>query len=242
MKQTKANTQLGVTFNVVEFEESDILTLSADPAKLVRITEAVNADRRQKVALVDARYDLSEKIDKSFSFSRKTKSVVADGVTTTVPDETEGAHIKRFTDAIADGSHTVSGFTPSSGDAKAKEVSALAFLQSIADGLGVYTLNLDKAVRKGGTGLIPKWALDAAATIIKNGNQATWATKFATGYTNNKGIVIDAFTAGDFQQVAHHGSTPEAIEVVHQSNVKNLAKAIAEVRRQENEKTQVEFV
>ena len=92
MKQNKANTQLGVTFNVVEFEDSDILSLISDPVKLTRITDCVNADRRQKIALVDARYDLSEKISTSYGFTRKTKNVVADGVTTTVPDETEGAH------------------------------------------------------------------------------------------------------------------------------------------------------
>jgi hypothetical protein len=241
MKSNKANTQLGVTFNVVEFEDSDILSLISDPAKLARITDCVNADRRQKIALVDARYDLSEKLAKEYGFARKTKDVSVDGTTTQVHDETEGAHIKRFTDAIADGSHEVSGFTPPSGDAKVKENAALVFLQSVADACGVYTLNLDKAVRKAGTGLIPKWALEAASTIIKNGNQAAWVAKFASGYTNNKGIVIDPIVHGDFQQVATSG-TAEAIEAVNQSNVKNLAKAITEVRRQENEKTQVEFV
>jgi hypothetical protein len=238
MKQQKANTQLGVTFNVVEFEDSDILSLISDPAKLARITDCVNADRRQKIALVDARYDLSEKIN-GLGFARKTKDVTVDGATTQVPDETEGSHIKRFTDALVDGSFSTPGWTVPSGDAKVKETAALAFLQSLADACGVYTLNLDKAVRKGGTGLIPKWALEAAGNIIKNGTQASWVEKFSKGYTTNRGIVIDAFVFGDFQQVGT--GTPEQIEATHQSNLKNLAKAISEVRRQENEKVQVEF-
>jgi hypothetical protein len=249
MKLSKADTQLGIQFNVVEFDAKDILTLVQEPEKLARITEAVNADRRQKIALVDARYDLSVKVD-GLGFKRVTKDVTVDGTTTQVPDETEGKHIKRFTDALADGSFTTDGFTLPSGDETNKQNAAIAFLQKLAftcgdkefDGQPAYILNLDKTVRKAGTGLIPKWALEAATTIIANKNTGSWATKFANGYTNNKGIVIDPIVHGDFEQKAAKGSIPEEKEAVHASNIKNLAKAITEVRRQENEKTQAEYV
>jgi hypothetical protein len=249
MKLNKADTQLGVQFNVVEFEASDILSLIQDPTKLAAIVAAVNADRRQKIALVDARYDLSAKIATSYGFARKTKDVIVDGQTTQVPDETESKHIKRFTDALVDGSHTAEGWTVPSGDATVKENVATAFLQSIAntcgdkehDGAKCYILNLDKTIRKGGTGLIPKWAMEAATTIITNKNTGTWVERFTNGYTTNRGIVIDAFVFAPFEQKAAKGSTPEGKEVVHQSNIKNLAKAINEVRRQENEKSQPDF-
>lgn len=249
MKLNNANTQLGVTFRVVEFDEKDILNLVQQPTYLTRITDAVNADRRQKIALVDARYDLSEKIG-TLGFARKTKQIVKDGNTITVPDETEAAYIKRFIDALVTGAHTTDGFSLPSGDEKVKETAALAFLQSIANTLGdkthegqpAYELNLEKTVRAaGGGGLIPKWATEAATAIITNKNTAKWEANFTNGYTTNRGIAITPITFGSFTQKAEKVSTVEQKEAVHASNIRNLAKAIVEVRRQENEQLQPEF-
>ena len=248
MKLNQADTQLGVKFNVVEFEDTDILSMVTDPTKLARVTDCVNADRRQKIALVDARFDLSEKIT-AITFSRLTKQITKDNVSVTVPAETEGEHIKRFTDALVKGTFETPGFTLPSGDEKQKETAAYAFLQSIASTCGdktfnnqpAYVLDITKAVRKPGTGLIAKWAMDAAATIIKNGNQAAWVTKFTSGYTSPRGIAIPPITFGDFTAVAAHHSTPEQVQAVHETNQKNLAKAIAEVRRIENDLMQPEF-
>lgn len=249
MKTNLADTQLGVQFRIVEFQDADILALVQDPAKLTRVTDCVNADRRQKVALVDARYDLSVLIHES-GFERKYDVAIKDGEEVKTPAETENTHIKRFIDALVDGSYAPTGFTLPSGDDKTKEIAALAYLQKLAFTCGdktdeagnpCYTLDINKAVRKAGTGLLPKWALEAAAQIIKNGNQASWAEKFAKGYTSARGIVIDPIAAGNFQQVAASNATAEEIEAVHQSNVKNLAKACVEARRQETEKMQPEF-
>jgi len=248
MKLNLANTQLGVQFRVVEFDDADILNLVQDPKTLARVTDCVNADRRQKVALVDGRFDLSEKINAS-GFSRLTKPVTKDGETTQVPTETEGAHIKRYVDAVATGAFTPADFTLSSGDDAAKQASAVVHLQALAFTCGdktfedkvVYILDINAAVRKGGTGLIPKWAMEAAANIIGNKNASAWAEKFATGYTSARGIAIDPITCGDFQQKAAKGATPEEKEAVNASNVKNLAKACVEARRQETEKMQPEF-
>ena len=249
MKTNLANTQLGVDFRVLEFTDAEVLALAQDPAKLTRITDCVNADRRQKVALVDARYDLSVLIHES-GFERKYDVAVKDGEEVKTPAETENTHIKRFIDALVAGTFTPAGFTLPSGDDKVKETAAIAYLQKLAftcgdkrdaDGNPCYVLDINKAVRKPGTGLIPKWALEAAANIIKNGNQATWAEKFAKGYTSARGIVIDPINHGSFTQTAPEGSTAEAIEAVNQSNIKNLAKACVEARRQETDKMQPEF-
>jgi hypothetical protein len=247
-KLNLADTQLGVKFRVVEFTDADIQEFAADPVKLTRITDAVNADRRQKVALVDARYDLSVAVA-ALGFARLSKSVTKDGETTEVPTETENTHIGRFVTEIAAGNFNVDGFTAPAGDPAVRETAAIAFLQTLAYKQGdktyedqpAYVLTLDKTVRKGGTGLIPKWAMEAAATIITNKNQQAWVDKFTTGYTTNRGIWIDPIVFESFVEKAHKQATPEEREAVHALNVKHLAKAITEVRKQENEKLQPEF-
>lgn len=244
-----ANTQLGVTFRVVEFEDSDILTLVQDPTKLARVTDCVNADRRQKVALVDARADLSEKID-GLGFARKTKQVTKDGETITVPAETEGEHIDRYTASLADGSTTNPNFTRPSGDAKVQQTAAEKFLQTIADTCGdkiaddgnpAYVLDITKAVRKAGTGLIAKWAMTGAQNIITNGSQANWAAKFTSGYTSGSGVAIDPIAFENFQVVPDASLSPADKAAVLHRNVINLAKCLVEQRRQEDAKRAPEF-
>jgi butyrate kinase len=83
--------------------------------------------------------------------------------------------------------------------------------------------------------------MEAAATIITNKNQQAWVDKFTTGYTTNRGILIDPIVFESFVEKAHKQATPEEREAVHALNVKHLAKAITEVRKQENEKMQPEF-
>ena len=251
MKLTQADTQLGVTFSVVEFEEADIVSLIQDPTKLSRITDCVNADRRQKVALVDARFDLSESL-KSLTpsgFARKTEQVKKDNELVDVPAETESQHIKRFIDGLVTGSFTTDGFHLPSGDDKVKEAAAYHFLQSLAakcgdkehDGKAAYVLNLDKAARQAGSGLVPKWAMDGAAQIIANGSQEKWAAKFTTGYTSGSGVAITPFPFEDFSVVAAHNATADEKAAVHETNKKRLAKCLVEQRRQENAARSGEF-
>jgi hypothetical protein len=249
MKLNKAGTQLGITFNVIEFEDSDILGFIQDPTKVTRVTDCVNADRRQKVALVEGRSDLSEKID-TLGFTRKTKQVTKDGETVTVPAETEGEHIDRFTASLADGSFTTPGFNKPSGDAKTAQKAAEAFLQSIADTCGdkvdaegkpCYVLDITKAIRKPGTGLVPKWAMAGATQIITNGSQQKWAEKFTTGYTSGSGVAIDPIAFENFQVVPAHHLPPDEKQAVLHRNTINLAKALIEQRRQEDAKRAPEF-
>ncbi|MDE2097272.1 MAG: hypothetical protein KGL39_08525 [Patescibacteria group bacterium] len=272
MKLNKANTQLGVTFNVVEFEPADILAASQNPESLARIVECVNADRRQKVALVDARYDLSQRVGQNdldgkpfdppgLGFQRKTKGTGDD----VAWDQTENDHIKAFVDAVASGAFTVPDLTLPAGDMETREKAVWAYLQTLADKLGdsiindgqvkgtsvisetgasvpdgttCYVLDLARAVRKSGQGpAIPKYALEAADTIIKNGSQEKWYNNFTHGYTAASGIIIDAFSVTDFRHHAPHHATADEKEAVHQANRKALARAIHTARTQENEKT-----
>jgi hypothetical protein len=248
MKLTQANTQFGVTFPVVEFEDKDVLELVTDTTKLTRITDCMNADRRQKKALVEARFDLASRIGAGdeeakivgLGFARLMETVKKDGEEVQVPAETEVEFFKRFKDALASGHFTPEGFSLPSGDATVKETAANNFLQTLASER-TYTLDLEETVRKGGTGLVPKWALDAAQNIINNKSEAKWKEKFTNGYTSASGVSITPFAFDDFSVVPDHHATPEAKQVVHETNKKRLAKCLVEQRRQENAARSGEF-
>lgn len=249
MKSQLASSQR-VKVRVIEYEDSDIAALVA-AGKISELTTAINADRRQKVALVDFRADLSEKIT-ALSFARKVEQITKDGKTEETHGETEGDHIGRFVDALALGTLTLPDFTLPSGDDKVKETAALAYLQKLAftcgdkkdsDGNPCYELDVNRPVStSAGKNLIPKWAMEAASNIIKNGSQDKWVTNFTSGYTSASGVAIDPIVFEDFKQVAPDGSTPEAIQGVLDLNIKNLAKAIKAVRAQEDAKRAPEFV
>lgn len=280
MKLTHANTQLGITFKVVEFQDVDVLEMVKDATKLARITDCANADRRQKVALVDARFDLAqligtgtepdgtpiEGVTGTLGFKREVKNFTKNNETVYAWGETENDFINRFVDAIADGSFTVEGYNPATGDAKVKDTHARKFLQSLADTCGdqkftglaenpagpehplltvtdvaTYILDITKTERKSAGPGIPKWALETADLIITKGLAEQSRAKHLAGYTNSNGIAIDPIVCGELQ-VAHPHHTPEEKEAVHQANRKTVAKWCAEARRQENEKRQKDAV
>lgn len=270
MKTVKARTQLGlataILANVSEFEPSDVLTFVQDPDKLLRVVDCVNADRRQKVALVDFRADLADKLGindengKAISgalglLQREAKK--GKGADSMVWAETDADFIERVEKAVLAGTVTPTGFTLPTGSNEIREAAVDAWLQNIASSLGdvtddkpvldatgtpVYVLDINKTVRTSKGPAIPKWALDAADTIIKNGTQASWTAKFTSGYTSGTGIAIEPFPFQPFTTTAPDGSTPEVVQEVATTNRKNLAKAIAAARAQENDKRQAEFV
>lgn len=251
----------GVKARVMEYDEADVSAL-VTAGKIAEITIAINADRRQKVALVEFRAELSDRIGAGreataaegttpaqpaitgLGFAIKTTTVKKDGADVTVPDETEGDHIKRFIAALVDGTFTHPLIVISSGDAKAKEASAYVALQAIADqcgdektpdGLPCYTLNIDRPVRTGGSGnLVPKWALEGATKILAGPNVESWVAKFTNGFTSPEGIVIDPIAFSSFTA----DGTDEATVA---QNRKNLAKALVEYDKQKRAKTASEF-
>lgn len=249
MKNTTANTQFGVTFPVIEFEDADVLALVQDPTKLTRITDCMNADRRQKKALVEARFDLASRIGAGdtdakivgLGFARKMETVTKDGEAVEVPAETEVEYFKRFLDELAAGTATAEGFTLPSGDAATRDKAAKAFLQTLANER-TYTLDLEETIRKGGgSNLVPKWAKEGATNIIANNSQEKWAERFTNGYTSAAGVSIAPFAFSDFSVVAPHHATPDEKQKVHEKNVLNLAKGLVEQRRQENASRSGEF-
>lgn len=246
MKVQLASSQC-VKVRVREYEDADIAKLVQD-GKLGEITTAVNADRRQKVALVDFRADLSDKII-ACGFARKTEPVTKDGKTEEVFAETEGDHIKRFTAALAGNTFQPNGFTLPTGDEKVKDDAAYAFLQKMAftcgdktdeEGNPCYELDINRPARTAsGRGILPKWAMDAATNIINNGSEQKWIGNFTNGYTSASGILIDPIVFESFTQ--NGGTTPEEKASVLDRNRKNLAAAIVSVRRQEETKRAPEF-
>ena len=248
MKTQLASSQK-VKVRVIEYEDRDVLEL-AQNGKLSELTTAINADRRQKVALVDFRADASEKIE-ALGFKRKTTTVTKDGETDEVPSETEGDHIQRWVDALASGDVSYNDFTLPSGDDKQKELAALAYFQKLAytcgdkvdsDGNPAYQLDVNRPVRTAGAGnLLPKWALEAAGNIIKNNSQTKWIHNFTNGYISGSGIAIDPIPFESFVNHAPAHATPEEKEAAHKLNQKHLAAAIIAVRKQEEAKRAPEF-
>lgn len=232
----------GVKARVMEYEEADVVAL-VNQGKVAEVTIAINADRRQKVALVEFRSDLSTKINE-LGFGIKTTTAKKDGEDVTVPDETEGEHINRFIAALVDGSFVTTSITISSGDAKAKEVSAYVGLQFLADQCGdqktpdgqpCYILDVNRPVRTGGGGnLLPKWALEAATKILAGANVDSWAAKFTNGFTSPEGIVIDPIPFSPF-------NTAGTDEATVNQNRKNLARALVDYDKQKRAKTASEF-
>jgi hypothetical protein len=241
MKLNLASSQ-GVKARVMEYEDADIVAL-VQSGRTAEITIATNADRRQKVALVEFRSDLSEKIA-SLGFPLKVTTVTKDGQAVEVPDETEGEHIGRFIDSLVAGTFTHESITISSGDEKAKTASAYVALQALADtcgdqktpdGFPCYVLDVARPVRAAGAGnLVPKWALEAATKILAGTNVAAWKSKFASGFTSPEGIAIDPIVAAPFD-------APGTDEATVTANRKNLAKALQEYDKQKRAKTASEF-
>ena len=250
MKETLQRSQ-GVEVRVVEYEDDDIIEL-VNNGKAALVTTCVNADRRQKVALVDFRADLSVKIGEGdpehnitgLGFNRKTETIQKDGQSVEVYAETEGQQIGRFVDALADGSFAPSDFTLIGQDDKAKTACAIAYLQKLASQLGPYTLDVNRPERAPSTGLVPKWCMNAATQIV-NGEAKKTTVKdcvemFTAGYTSPEGVAIDPVPFVPFDVKAHKNATPEEKEAVRTANIKNLAKAIHAADRQKQTKLQAQ--
>lgn len=241
MKLNLASSQR-VKCRVMEYEDADIIA-AVNGGKVAEVTIAVNADRRQKEALVQFRKDLLGKIE-ALGWKIETESTVKDGETIETAKNTEGEEINKFVDALVAGTFTHSTITISSGDEKAKEVSALAALQSLAntcgdkttpDGQPCYVLDITRPVRTStGSNLLPKWALEAATKILAGPNVEAWKAKFASGFTSPEGIAIDPIAVAPFDVAGTDEATVTA-------NRKHLARALVEYDKQKRAKTASEF-
>jgi hypothetical protein len=231
-----------IKVRVIEYEPADILAFVQDPTKLQEVTVAVNADRRQKVALVDFRSDFSERII-GLGYSRLMKQdTKKDGTAIEVPDETEGEHIDRFFDSLIAGNFTPNDFTFNGAvDEKAKTEAVMAYMQTLAfkcgdatdaDGNPAYKLDISRPEPKAKATKVDQWALDGAKKIIDNKNTKHWHDILTKGFTSPDGIQIDPVGFEPF-----HGKDAKELapEVVH----KNLARALVAYKKQETRKKQL---
>jgi hypothetical protein len=231
-----------VKVRVTEYEDADILA-AIQAGKVAELTIAVNADRRQKVALVEFRADLSELIEKE-DFPVKTKTVTKDGKSVEEPDETEGEHIARFRDALAGGNVIPTGFTLPTGATvtdKEKDTAANNYIQTLADKLGPYVLSIDRPEPKARAGKVAQWAIDKATAAFAKGsdNVAKWVTQFNTGFTSPEGIVIDPIPLT--LESTPTDATAEQTAAVTKANITAFAAAIAAYAKQKAAKSSNEF-
>lgn len=244
MKVDYVNSQsLPKGFRVKQYEDSDIAAMVSDPAKLRLVTDGINKYERQKDALVRARTQLVEKIVAA-GYKRPETTVKVDGKDETTFDNTEGKDIGIFWNGLISGTITnkvVTGKTP-----EEREPQADAFMQSLADQCGevdekdgpnkgksletppCFVLDLsESAKRESKPKTPPKFAIEGATNIINNKAEKKWVDRFTKGYKNDAGIQLPAFSFDSFTQVAPKDATPEAAQAVRQSNITNLAFAIA---------------
>ena len=240
-----------VKVRVMEYEDADILA-AVQAGKVAELTTAVNADRRQKVALVDFRADLSDLIEKA-GFPAKVKTVTKDGKSVEEPDETQGEHIARFRDALAAGTFTLEGFTLPTGAAvteKDKDTASNAFIQTLADQCGdqktedgttYYVLSIDRPEPKARTGKVAQWAIDKATAAFAKGadNVAKWVAQFNAGFTSPEGIVIDPIPL--VLETAPTDATAEQTAAITKANITAFAAAIAAYAKQKAAKSSNEF-
>lgn len=238
-------------FRVKQYEDADIAKLTQDPKWLAFITNACNKYERQKDALVRARSDISKLIIKA-GFVRKATTATVDGKEVTTFDWTEGKHISNFIEALITG--TLAHPKVTAKNEEQREAEAYNVLQALADQCGevhedgekkgqlkesppCYVLDLSTPERVSKPKTPSKRAVEGATNIINKGNEAKWIERFAKGYTNANGIVIDPIVHEPFNVKPAKNATPEEVEKVRQSNITALAWAITEDMEQVREKT-----
>lgn len=226
--------------------------MGGDEAKAVEIP---NKYGRQKDSLVNARdflsavvatpvgkkYDADGKAFDGVGFAvldRKTKQPITGDAKKDDP-ETESDHLDRFAVAVATGKYTVKGFTPTGKDDKEKVKSVWELLQKIIDQHGPFPFDLKQATRVGKPKNPPKFALDAAVSIINGGVERVkeWTKRFTEGYESKGYGFVEPIEFSAFDQVPVKGATAEQIEATRQSNINNLAWAIAAAEEQKRQNT-----
>ena len=162
--------------------------IDADSGKAGTALNLANRYMSEKGALVEFRDVFATKLAEATGFAMLTKTVTKkykDGTSEDVvlPNETEVKFVNRFRAACAAGE--VTGWPK-------EEAAVEAKLQEFADSLGQFDCDSSTPVREGKSKNPPKYALEAAANVIKNGSQAKWQGIFA-----NEGITHQPFDTDD---------------------------------------------
>lgn len=226
----------------------------------LKAVDVLNKYGRQKDSLVNAREFLSLVVADAVSYKdgdkeypgynfpildRKTKKPITGDAKKDDP-ETESDHLNRFVKAVVTGALTVKGFTVTGKDDAEKTKSVWGLLQTVIDAHGPFPFDLNESKRAGGKAKNPpKYATDAAVSIIGGGAKrvADWTKKFEEGYESGGYGRVEPIEFSPFNQVPPAGSTPEQIEALKQSNIINLAWAVAAVEEQKrNNQVKKEYV
>lgn len=245
---------------VMQYEEADVKKLLETPANLIVLTDILNKYLRQKDALVDARADLDTLLLEDVKFPTLKTTVKEEGKDVEVRNEKPGQYLDRLCDALVKGTFSHARLPVTGTEPKAKESSVYNALQAIMDTLGdvttdgtaikrdektgrltapgyAYRLDITRPERTSKPKTPPDYALEGATQIITKGSEAKWAEKFAKGFTDANGVVIDPIVHEPFNVKAEKGATAEAVEAVKQKNIVALAWAIASKEQQVREKT-----
>jgi hypothetical protein len=244
----------------MQYEESEIKKALEVPANLVLLTDMCNKYLRQKDALVDARNDLDTMLVEDIKFPTLTEVVKEDGKDVTVRAEKPGQYLNRLVDALVKGTFSHPKLPVTGTDPKAKEASVYTALQALMDTLGdvttdgtaikrdektgrltapgyAYRLDMARPERVSKPKTPPDYALEGATQIITKGSESKWKEKFAKGFTDANGVVIDPIAHEAFDVKPAKGATVEETEKVKQSNILALAWAITAKEQQVREKT-----
>lgn len=197
---------------VEQYEPADIATAIKDPKNLGFVTDIVNKYLRQKSALVEGRDQLSTLIVEKLKFAPKLDKVkkVVDGKEEIIESwaETEGELIARFRAAVRKGEFKVEGWPTDEAGFEAK-------LQELADqcgdtddqGKSLYTpprfkldITVPERVKKDKNP--PKYAVEAATNIIKNGSQAKWVATFKKESVAFEDFSVKGDDAGNLRRLA----------------------------------------
>jgi len=245
---------------VQQYEESEIKKLLDTPANLVIVADIVNKYLRQKDALVDARYDLDTLLLEDIKFPTIMETVKEDGKDVSVRKEKPGEYLDRLVVALVKGEFTHPKLPVTGTDPKSKEASVYTALQALMDTLGdtdaagnaikrdektgrltapgfAYRLDIARPERTSKPKNPPEYAVTGATQIIAKGSEGKWKAKFATGFTDANGVVIDPIVHEAFDVKAPKGATTEEVEKIKASNITALAWAIAAKEQQVREKT-----
>lgn len=253
--------KLPLGIRVLQYEDADVRKLLEVPANLTLVTDIINKYCRQKDALVEFRDDLTVALIEDIKFPMEMETVKVDGKDVKQPAETPGEHLIRFISALIKGEFVHPKFPVTGADNNAKEASVYAALQTFADTMGdtdikgvaiprdektgrltapgySYRLDIARPERKPGKAKTPPdYAIEGATSIINNGSEAKWAEKFTKGFKDAQGVTIDPIAFQPFDTKAPKGADAAAVEAVRQTNITNLAWAIAEKEAQVREKT-----
>lgn len=176
MKPVVYNTLEGLKLTVLNYESYEEADAAAGRPNAM--LDEGNRNLTYRGALAVGRSALCEAIEKATGIAFKTTTVMKDDKEVEVPDETEGAYLKRVR-AEKGMTENLAAWT--------------AFAQPIADQVSAtgdegkaLAVDIKEPDKKGKPKTLPKEYKEAAERCFANGSQDKWAQTFTLTYTGEK--------------------------------------------------------